>query len=114
MKNLMEYKSFVGSVSFSTEDEIFHGKIEGIDDLVTFEGSSVSGLKTAFEEAVEDYLETCEQIGKTPGKSYKGTFNVRIRPELHRKVAREALKKGYSLNQFVEKALEDSFLSDPD
>lgn len=57
MKNTLEHKDFIGSVSFSSEDEVFHGKIEGIDDLVTFEGGSVADLKSAFEEAVEDYIE---------------------------------------------------------
>ncbi|HSF56350.1 MAG TPA: type II toxin-antitoxin system HicB family antitoxin [Algoriphagus sp.] len=114
MKNTLEFKNFIGSVSFSAEDAVFHGKIEGIDDLVTFEGSTVTELKTAFEEAVEDYLETCSEIGKKPEKSYKGTFNVRIKPELHKKVARKALRQGYSLNQFVEKALEDYMVNEPE
>lgn len=59
MDNTIEYKNFIGSVSFSSEDEVFHGKIEGIDDLVTFEGVTVADLKSAFEEAVEDYIEIC-------------------------------------------------------
>jgi predicted HicB family RNase H-like nuclease len=107
MKNTIIYKDFIGSISFSSEDEVFHGKIEGIDDLVTFEGTSVEELKNAFQEAVDDYQETCEEIGKKPGKSYKGTFNVRIKPELHQKIAKKAIIKGYSMNQYIEKALED-------
>ncbi|HBN85373.1 MAG TPA: toxin-antitoxin system HicB family antitoxin, partial [Clostridiales bacterium] len=55
-----------------TEDEIFYGKIEGINDSVSYEGSSVSELKAAFEEAVEDYLELCNLNGKEPEKMYKG------------------------------------------
>lgn len=114
MKNTITYKNFIGSISFSSEDEVFHGKIEGIDDLVTFEGTTVEELKNAFQDAVEDYLELCAEIEKKPGKSYKGTFNVRIKPELHQKIARKALIKGYSLNQFVEKALEDFMVKEPD
>ena len=64
MENTLEHKNFIGSVSFSSEDEVFHGKIEGIDDLVSFEGITVSELKSAFEEAVEDYVEICLQILK--------------------------------------------------
>lgn len=114
MNNIIEHKNFIGSVSFSSEDEVFHGKIEGIDDLVTFEGGTVADLKSAFEEAVEDYIEICREIGKKPEKSYKGSFNIRIKPELHKKVARKALKQGYSLNQFVEKALEDFMVNEPE
>jgi predicted HicB family RNase H-like nuclease len=65
MKDVMQYKNFIGSVHFNADDEIFYGKIEGINnDLVTFEGESVKKLKKAFEEAVEDYLQLCEQVGK--------------------------------------------------
>lgn len=114
MKNTLEHKNFIGSVSFSSEDEVFHGKIEGIDGLVTFEGDTIADLKSAFVEAVQDYIEICKEIGKKPEKSYKGSFNVRIKPELHKKVARKALKQGYSLNQYVEKALEDFMVNEPD
>lgn len=65
MEDKFEYKNFIGSVTFSSEDEVFHGKIEGIDGLVTYEASTVAELKSAFEEAVEDYIETWSEIGKT-------------------------------------------------
>jgi len=105
MKDIIKYKDFVASVHFSSEDDVFHGKIEGIDDSITFEGETVKALKKAFEEAVEDYLDICEQIDKDPHKSYKGSFNVRIEPELHKKAAFRSLELGLSLNQFVEKAI---------
>ena len=54
--NTLKYKGFIGSVEFSEEDNIFFGKVEGIDGLVNFEGSSVDELKSAFHEAVDDYL----------------------------------------------------------
>lgn len=106
MKDLMIYKDYIGSVHYSTEDEIFYGKIEGINDSISYEGSSVSELKAAFEEAVEDYLELCNLNGKEPEKMYKGSFNIRIRPELHKKAAQRALIEGKSLNQYVEEAIE--------
>ncbi len=113
MSNVLEFKEFIGSVSYSGEDELFHGKIEGIEDLVTFEGRSVEELKTAFHEAVEDYLEICKSVGKDPEKTYKGTFNVRVKPEIHRAAARTATRYGYSMNQLVEKALEDYLVKEP-
>ena len=101
----MKYKDFHASVHFSLEDEIFYGKIEGIDDSVTFEGDSVSGLKYAFKEAVVDYLSICKKICKDPHKSFKGSFNVRIKPELHKQASFKSLEKGVSLNQLVEEAI---------
>ena len=84
MKDVIVHNDFIGSVHFSTEDEIFFGKIEGITDLITFEGDTVKDLKQAFEEAIEDYTELCESTGKEIYKSYKGSFNIRISPELHK------------------------------
>ena len=107
MKDILKYKDFIGSVHFSTNDEVFHGKLIGIDDLVTFEGSSVVELKNSFEEAVEDYLELCRNVNKSPNKSYKGTFNVRIKPVLHKQAARRSMELGVSLNQFVEHAISE-------
>ncbi|RPI76598.1 MAG: type II toxin-antitoxin system HicB family antitoxin [Desulfobacteraceae bacterium] len=107
MKDVLSYKDFIGSVHFNAEDEVFFGKIEGIDDLVSFEGKSVEELKRAFEESVEDYMRLCKENRKEIEKSYKGSFNVRIAPELHRKAKRKATLLGISLNQFVQKAVED-------
>ncbi len=107
MKDVMFHKDFIGSIHYSTDDEVFYGKIEGIDDSVGFEGSSVEELKLAFHEAVEDYVKLCEMNGKQPQKAYKGSFNIRISPELHRKAAREAAVRGISLNQFIESAIRE-------
>ncbi|TGK83135.1 type II toxin-antitoxin system HicB family antitoxin [Leptospira noumeaensis] len=106
MKDLMEYKGYLGSVHFDSEDEIFYGKIEGIEDLVSFEGKSVNEIKKAFIESVNDYLELCIKAKKDPEKSFKGSFNVRIPSELHRRAYRKSLIEGISLNQFVQKAIE--------
>ncbi|WP_061214025.1 type II toxin-antitoxin system HicB family antitoxin [Syntrophomonas wolfei] len=110
MKDIILYKDYIGSVHYSTEDEVFFGKIEGINDSISFEGSSVTELKAAFEEAVEDYIELCQLNGKEPKKTYKGSFNIRIRPELHKQAVQLALMEGKSLNQFIENAIEDRIM----
>jgi predicted HicB family RNase H-like nuclease len=106
MKDLIEYKGYLGSVHFDSEDEIFYGKIEGIEDLISFEGKSVNEIKKAFVESVDDYLSLCKKAKKDPEKSFKGSFNVRIPTNLHRKAYRKSLIEGISLNQFVQKAIE--------
>ncbi len=106
MKDVLQYNNFLGSVHFSPEDECFFGKIEGIEDLVTFEAQDVDGLKKAFREAVEDYIELCQSTGKPLYKSYKGSFNVRIASDLHKKAMKKSLMLGISLNQLVQKAIE--------
>jgi predicted HicB family RNase H-like nuclease len=111
MKDLLKYQDFSGTVQFSAEDEVFHGKIVGIDDLVTFEGQSVEELKNSFHNAIEDYLEICESIGKSPHKSYKGSFNIRIKPVVHKKAVLKSTELGLSLNQFVEQAIQQKLTS---
>jgi predicted HicB family RNase H-like nuclease len=60
MNDLLEYQDFKGSVRYSAVDDIFFGKLEGIDELVVFEGHSVPELNSAFKRAVEDYQETLQ------------------------------------------------------
>lgn len=106
MNDILEYKGYYADIHFSANDEVFFGKIIGINDLISFEGDSVKELKSAFSEAVEDYIETCKDLGKEPEKTYKGSFNVRVPSELHRQAAMFAAMKKVSLNDFVKTSLE--------
>jgi len=105
MANVIEYKGYIGSINYSPDDKCFYGKLEMIDDLVTFEATNAQELEDNFHAVVDDYLETCEALGREPQKVYKGVFNVRIEPELHKRVYQEAIKAGLSLNAFVRNAL---------
>lgn len=105
-ENVLKYKDYYTSVLYDAEDQVLHGKIEAINDLVTFEAERTDEVENAFHEAVDDYLEMCKALSKEPQKPYKGQFNVRINPELHRQAAIEALKAGISLNQLVGIAIE--------
>ena len=108
MNDILEYKGYYAEVHFSTEEEVFYGKLIGVSDLVNFEADTVKALKINFNEAVEDYLETCKEIGKSPDKTYKGSFNVRIPAELHRKAALFAAIKKVTLNDFVKYAIDST------
>jgi predicted HicB family RNase H-like nuclease len=105
MKDYITYKEYIGTVNFSDEDEVFYGKVHGINDLISFEGKSVKELKHSFEESIDDYLATCKEHNKQPNKTFKGSFNVRVSTELHRKASFIASKKSISLNDFVKRAI---------
>ena len=105
MSNLLEYRGYLGSVLFSDEDETFFGRLEFIRDLVTYEGSDARALKSAFREAVDDYLGLCEDEGREPEVPLKGSFNVRPGQELHRRAMLYARREGMSLNAVVTDAL---------
>ena len=105
MNNTMEYKGYVGSVEFSEEDSLFFGKVLGIRALVSYEGENAHDLVEDFHGAVDDYLALCEAEGTEPEKAYKGSFNVRISPELHKAAVIAAMRDQTSLNSFVENAI---------
>jgi len=106
MKDYLEYEGYLGSVGYCAEDKVFYGKLEGINDLVNFEADNVKDLEAGFKEAVNDYLETCRELGKDPEKTYKGVFNVRVPSATHRKISMMAAKKGIKLNDLVNRSLD--------
>jgi predicted HicB family RNase H-like nuclease len=111
MKNMMTYKNYYGSVNFNDEDNVFYGRIEFIKALVSYEGTDVTSLRKAFLEAVEDYLQVCEESGEKPEKSFKGVFNVRIDQQLHRELAIEADRAGVSLNALIAQKLSKTIVA---
>jgi hypothetical protein len=64
-------------------------------------------LEAEFVAAVKDYIDTCKMIGKEPQKPFKGSFNIRIHPELHRIAVLEAYKEGISLNELASRAIDN-------
>ena len=103
---ILKYKEFEGSAELDMKRRVCRGMILYIDDLVTYESSSIDDLQKQFEAAVDDYIETCNQISKEPQKSCRGQFNVRVSPELHRAATRRSIADDTSLNDVVCKALE--------
>jgi predicted HicB family RNase H-like nuclease len=101
----MEYKGYFAKVEFDDDDNIFHGEIINLRDVITFEGETVKELKQAFQDSVDDYLDFCAERGEEAEKPYSGKFVVRVEPELHKNITIEARKKGMSLNVWVKKAL---------
>lgn len=108
MSNVLKYRGYHAKIEFSAEERVFFGEVFGIEDSLNFYGETVSEIEDAFHNCIEEYLEMCKEFGKEPNKSFKGSFNVRVRPELHRDVAIAAYDKGMTLNQYVEEALEKS------
>jgi predicted HicB family RNase H-like nuclease len=97
----MEHKGYVGTVQYSDEDRVFHGAVAGIRDRVTFEGTSVDEIETAFREAVDDYLDWCARRGEEPNKPFSGKFVLRTAPEVHQAATLAAARAGKSLNAWA-------------
>ena len=107
MNNTMEYKGYIGSVEFSENDNVLFGKVQGIRSLISYEGTTVSELVADFHGAVDDYLAACAEEGTAPEVAYKGSFNIRIGSELHRRAAIYALAHDQTLNAFIAQAVDE-------
>lgn len=103
---MMTYLGYHGSVSFDDEAEIFHGEVQDLKDVITFQGSSVEELKKSFQESIDDYLAFCRERGEEPDKPYSGRFVLRVNPQLHRKMSALSSLEGTSLNNWVSSRLE--------
>lgn len=108
MKNTMEHKGYTGSVEYSDDDGVFFGKVQFIRASISYEGTDAEGLRKDFHDAVDDYLAMCRERNTTPEQPFKGSFNVRVGRNLHRKLAIEASHRGISLNSLVVERLEHS------
>jgi predicted HicB family RNase H-like nuclease len=106
MKQL-EYKGYTGSIEYSKEDDLLYGKILGIKGLISYEGKTGKELESDFKGAIDTYLTDCKKEGLLPEKPYKGSFNVRISPDLHQKAALLAQEEKMSLNSFVAESIRE-------
>jgi predicted HicB family RNase H-like nuclease len=97
----MTYKDYEAVVDFDDEAEVFHGEVINLRDVITFQGESVTELKEAFKDSVEDYLAFCKERGEKPEKPFSGQFVVRADPSLLRAVVSAARRAGVSLNKWV-------------
>ena len=103
--NTMSYKGYAARIEYSDEDACFIGHVAGINDVVGFHAESVKELRAAFEEAVDDYLKTCEKLGRPPQKPYSGKLMLRVPPEIHARAAMMAEAHGLSLNQWASEVI---------
>jgi len=107
MKNILQYKGYAGNVQFDPDDMIFYGRVMGMKKAhIAYEGKNVDDLVKDFRDAIDDYLNMCAEDGIEPEKPFKGTFNLRLDPELHKRLVVNATDQGMTLNAFVKGILE--------
>jgi predicted HicB family RNase H-like nuclease len=107
MANVIQYRGYHAKIEYSADDNMLIGSVINIRDSLHFHGNSIPEITQYFHDSIDNYLEMCEAIGKTPDKEYKGSFNIRIPQELHRKAALMAEEEGISLNQLIQNAIEN-------
>lgn len=103
---VLSYKGYHGTVDYSLDDDILYGKVIDVNSTITYEGNTIDELKEDFQGAIDEYLELCKEHGEAPEKPYSGSFNVRITPQLHRKLAVFAKANNMSINASINQAVE--------
>ncbi len=102
---MMKYKGYIGHVEYDEEADVLFGRVLNVNDVITFEGTSIDEIKGAFQDSVDDYLEFCSELGKEPNKPYSGKFIFRTTPEVHEQIALAAAKRSKSINAWAEEVL---------
>ncbi|MGF1659559.1 MAG: type II toxin-antitoxin system HicB family antitoxin [Rubrimonas sp.] len=102
------YKGYTGTVEFDEEDRVFHGRVVGVRDIVTFEARTADELVAAFRDSVDDYLAFHEERGTAPDRPLSGAISLRITPELHKAVVDAAGSRAKSVNQWIADALDEA------
>jgi predicted HicB family RNase H-like nuclease len=105
MTNTMTYKGYIARVEYDPRDDIFVGRVLGIEDRITFHGATVAVLRRDFRAAVNHYLADCAAQSRTPQKPYSGKMLLRVSPEVHARAAMRAEAQGKSLNQWAAEVL---------
>lgn len=103
---LPAYKGYYAKVDFDTEDMLIVGEVIGVSDSLNFHAETKDQIIPMFHQCIDNYLTFCKEVGKDPEKSYKGSFNIRVTPEFHKRADVAAAERGISLNQFVSDAIE--------
>lgn len=101
---MLEYKGYVGTVE--ADDGIFHGRVAGLRDVITFEGASFVEVEQAFRDSVDDSLAFCAECGEAPDRPHSGKILLRLSPQAHRRAALRAQAEGVSLNQWIARRIE--------
>jgi predicted HicB family RNase H-like nuclease len=103
--NYLHYKGYTGSIKYSKADGCFVGKVLGLEhDLILYEGNNIDELRADFEDGIEGYFESCEELGIAPRKP-AACLSVSIPSEVHEQITLLAEQKGVSINDIVKEAL---------
>jgi len=101
---MLEYKGYIGTID--AEDGVFFGRVAGLRDVITFEGTTFGEVEQAFRDSIDDYLAFCVKRGEPPDRAYSGRIPLRVSPDTHRRAATHAQSEGLSLNQWIARRIE--------
>ena len=101
MRNILSFRGFTARIEFDSNDNVFFGRVLGVRDIIGFHGETVEELTADFHNAINHYLDVCEQRGEKPQKAYSGKLTLRIPPNIYADIAAAAAHTGKSINKWV-------------
>lgn len=105
--DVLEYRGYVTKVHYDAQRRLLYGKVQGIIDAVNYESTTIDGVEAALHDAVDHYLAFCANVGRRPARAFKGQFNVRLKPALHKDIVLWAMHHNTTLNSAVEQAVQE-------
>jgi predicted HicB family RNase H-like nuclease len=105
MINSMSLKGYTAGMDFDAEDKVIVGRVQDIDDIISFHGESVSEFEANFHAEIEDYSAASKELGSAPERPASGKVMLRIAPEVHAAALTAAARSGTSLNKWAEGGL---------
>lgn len=104
---MLNYKGYLGEAFYDDEIKMFSGTIVNANAIGTFYGKTVEEIENEFKKTIDYYLDLCQRKNIEPEKPFSGRFNLRITPELHRKIYRASHQEGKSINIWIKEKLEN-------
>jgi predicted HicB family RNase H-like nuclease len=111
LKNVLEYQGLTAKIGLDTHAQIFRGEVIGVRTSLHFEGRTYDELVRCFEQAVDDYLEFCQEQGITPEKTWKGKLTFRPRSDAMRHLIwSQACASNMSVNEWMNHVIEKAIV----
>jgi len=104
----MNYKGYTAKVEFDEYAGVFRGEVIDTMDVITFESRDAKKLKSEFEKSIDEYLKFCAEMNRPPEKPFSGKFMLRVTPDVHREIYKQASESGISINNYLLNVIENS------
>ena len=107
MSSTLQHRGYEGTVQYSAEDKMLHGRLLCSRDVVSYGGKDLIELETNFRGAVDEYLAFCSETGRTPDAPSPSAIDVSIKSDLQTLALQFAKQHDRQLDAVVNDALQE-------
>lgn len=102
----LTHRGYIGSINISLSDDVLYGKLMFIEDLIIYEARTIPDIKLNFINTIDDYLKSCQLLGRKPNKTTNGFLHLNINNTLYNRLIKAANKNNICVNDYIKKAIE--------